>query len=404
MMSHTPRGDVVNDQGLMREGEALRERLVSIRRQIHSQPEYGFREHQTARLIADVLTNAGARVLQGVGKTGVVGELGEGEPIIAIRADMDALPIQEKTGLAFASTVRNMMHACGHDAHVACALGAAMMLANRPLKGTVRFLFQPSEEQKDEEGQSGAMRMLSEGALDGVAAVIALHTRGLPVGHIGVTSGPALAANDTVSITIRGRSAHGAHPEDGIDAIAVAAQVINAIQQIVARRLPATEPAVISLTTIHGGIKENIIADEVVLGGTIRSIGGESRSRLLIELDRALDVGRALGAECDLQVFEGYPVTINDPSISAVIREEAVKVLGEGRVSESSFDTWAEDFGYMTARVPGAMFWLGVVSERVPHPVWHTASFDLDEDALQVGAAVLAASALRLLHGGRRLS
>lgn len=399
MMSHTPRGDVVNDQGLMREGEALRERLVSIRRQIHSQPEYGFREHQTARLIADVLTNAGARVLQGVGKTGVVGELGEGEPIIAIRADMDALPIQEKTGLAFASTVRNMMHACGHDAHVACALGAAMMLANRPLKGTVRFLFQPSEEQKDEEGQSGAMRMLSEGALDGVAAVIALHTRGLPVGHIGVTSGPALAANDTVSITIRGRSAHGAHPEDGIDAIAVAAQVINAIQQIVARRLPATEPAVISLTTIHGGIKENIIADEVVLGGTIRSIGGESRSRLLIELDRALDVGRALGAECDLQVFEGYPVTINDPSISAVIREEAVKVLGEGRVSESSFDTWAEDFGYMTARVPGAMFWLGVVSERVPHPVWHTASFDLDEDALQVGAAVLAASALRLLHG-----
>jgi len=384
---------------LMREALGLRERLVSVRREIHAHPEYGFCEYETARLIGETLASVGARVRQGVAKTGVVGELGEGVPVVAIRADMDALPIQEQSELAFSSKIENMMHACGHDAHVACALGAALLLAKSPLEGTVRFLFQPSEEQKDEEGQSGAMRMIDEGALEGVASIIALHTRGLPVGHVGVTSGPALAANDTIRITIRGRAAHGAHPEDGLDAIAVATQVISAIQQIVARRLPAAEPAVVSITTIHGGVKENIIAEEVVLGGTIRSIGGAARARLLAELERALEVGRALGAICLLQVFEGYPVTTNDANISAAIRAAATEVLGESRVVESPFDTWAEDFGYMTARVPGAMFWLGVVSKRVPHPVWHSASFDLDEDALPVGAAVLAASALRLLQG-----
>lgn len=397
MMSDAAVHDAGNRSGLMSEAERLRERLVSIRRRIHSRPEYGFSEYETARLVAETLESVGARVRRDVAKTGVVGELSAGRPVVGIRADMDALPISENTGLPFASTVENMMHACGHDAHVACALGAAMLLAERPLDGTIRFLFQPSEEQKDEEGLSGAMRMIEEGALDDAAAIIALHTRALPVGHVGVTSGPALAANDTIRITIRGRASHGAHPEEGLDAIAVAAQVIVVIQQIVARRMPAVEPAVVSITTIHGGIKENIIAEQVELGGTIRSTGGAARERLLAELERALDVGRALGATCDLRVLEGYPVTKNDPKVSNAVRASAVEVLGANNVVELPFDTWAEDFGYMTERVPGAMFWLGVVSERVPHPVWHSASFDLDEGALPVGAAVLAASALQLL-------
>jgi amidohydrolase len=294
-----------------------------------------------------------------------------------------------------------MMHACGHDAHVACALGAAMLLAEESaisaLGGTVRFLFQPSEEQRDEDGQSGAVRMIDEGALDGVAAVIALHTKGLPVGSIGVTSGPALAANDTIRITIQGRAAHGAHPEEGVDAIAIAAQVISAIQLIVSRRVPAISPAVVSITTIHGGVKENVIAERVELGGTIRSTGGVARLQIIDELQRALNVGRALGANCELTVIEGYAATVNDAAVTETIRTAASNLLGAEKVVDMPFDPWAEDFGYMTACVPGAMFWLGVTSERVPNPTWHSSTFDLDEGALPIGAMVLAASARSLL-------
>jgi amidohydrolase len=388
----------MNINELKRDAEKLRETLTGLRRAIHAHPEYGFCEFKTAALIAETLEPSGAKVKRGVAETGVVAEIGEGLPVVAIRADMDALPIQEETGLPFASEVPNMMHACGHDAHVACALGAAMLLAGRKFAGTVRFLFQPSEEQKNAEGKSGAMRLLEENALENVSAIIALHTKPLPAGSIGVTTGAALAANDTIKITIVGRAAHGAHPEEGIDAIAITAQVITAIQQIVSRRLPAIAPAVVSITTIHGGIKENVIAERVELGGTIRSTGGKARQRLLDELERALDVGRALGAKCDLHIFEGYPVTMNDASVTDAIRVSAKELLGETRVIEMAFDPWAEDFGYLTEKVPGAMFWLGVTSERVPHPVWHSSKFDLDEEALPVGAMVLAATALRLLE------
>lgn len=388
--------DIGNELKL--EADELRKALVSIRRRIHSQPEYGFQEFQTAALIAETLERLGVRVRRGVATTGVVAELGEATPVIAIRADMDALPIAESTDLPFASKVPGMMHACGHDAHIACALGAAMLLVKRRFRGTIRLLFQPSEEQKDADGQSGAMRMVEQQALDGVSAVIALHTKALPVGSIGVTDGPALAASDYFKIVIRGKAAHGAHPEEGVDAIAISSLVIGAVNQIVARRLPAISPAVVSITTIHGGVKDNIIAEQVEMSGTIRSVGSELRDRILTELERALDVGRVLGAVCELRITEGYPVTMNDRLVTDVIRNVGAEVLGSERVVEMPFDTWAEDFGYMTTRVPGAMFWLGVTGPQAPHPVWHSSSFDLDEDCLPVGAAILAASALRLLE------
>ena len=383
---------------LKREAEQLSEVLVKLRREIHAQPEYGFCEHETSKLVAETLKKLNVKVTRGVAKTGVVAEIGEGLPIVAIRADMDALPIQEETDLPFASRFSGMMHACGHDAHTACALGAAMLLSKQNFAGTVRFLFQPSEEQKDAEGKSGAMRMLEENALENVSAVIALHTKPLPAGSIGVTTGAAMAANDKIKITIRGRAAHGAHPEDGIDAIAISAQIINAVQQIVSRRLPAISPAVISITTINGGIKENVIAEQVEMNGTIRSTGGAARQKLIDEIECTLDVGRALGAKCELEIYEGYPVTTNDAEVTEIIRITAKELLGAENVVEMPFDTWAEDFGYLTAQIPGAMFWLGVTSERVPNPIWHSPTFELDEAALPVGALILAASAERLLE------
>ena len=388
----------IRESSLLDDANGIRDELVGIRRTIHARPEFGFEEHQTAAVIADRLSRIDARVRLGVARTGVIAELGKGTPIVAIRADMDALPITEATGLPFASQVSGMMHACGHDAHVACALGAAMLLARRPLGGTIRLLFQPSEEQKGADGWSGAMRMIHEGALEGVGAVIALHTRKLPAGRIGVTDGPAFAGNDTIRITVSGRAAHAAHPEEGVDAVVAAAHVVMAAQTIVSRRTRPGMPAVVSLTTINGGIKENVIADRVVLTGTVRNAGGDHRMSLLADLERALDAGRALGAECTLEVIEGYPVTHNDPTVTRIIREAAVSQLGAESVIDLPFDTWAEDFGYMSAAVPGSMFWLGVTGPRVPDPVWHSPTFDLDEDALPVGAAVLAAAATRLLE------
>jgi amidohydrolase len=394
------------DTDLLTHARALRDRLIAIRRTLHSNPEYGFQEHQTAALIAREMTALGARVRTGVGKTGVVAELGHGSPVIAVRADMDALPIQEATELPFASTVPGMMHACGHDAHVTCGLGAAMLLAERlggagggndGIKGTVRLLFQPSEEQKDDEGWSGAMRMLDEGALDGVDAAISLHTRALPAGAIGVTSGPALAANDTITITVLGKAAHGAHPHEGIDALAIAAQVIVAINQIVSRRIPAIEPAVISLTTINGGIKENIVADRVTIGGTVRSTGGAVREHIFREIERALEVGRVLGATCTLHVKEGYPLLRNDPRVSDAVRAAATEAIGAAHVVDLPYDTWAEDFAYIAERVPASMFWLGVTSPGAADPIWHSPTFTIDEDALPIGATVFAAAVLQLL-------
>jgi amidohydrolase len=410
----------LTETDLLKHARALGDRLIAIRRTLHAHPEFGFQEHQTAALIAREMTALGARVRTGVGKTGVVAELGHGSPVIAVRVDMDALPIQEATGLPFASKVPGMMHACGHDAHVTCGLGAAMLLAERlggggggggvggagggargggdRIEGTVRLLFQPSEEQKDDEGWSGAMRMLDDGALGGVDAAISLHTRALPVGSIGVTSGPALAANDTIIITVQGKAAHGARPHEGIDALAIAAQVIVAINHIVSRRIPAIEPGVISLTTINGGIKENIVADLVTIGGTVRSTGGAAREAMFREIERALEVGRVLGATCALHVKEGYPLMRNDPGVTDAVRAAAAEAIGAAQVVDLPYSTWAEDFAYIAQRVPASMFWLGVTTPGSPDAIWHSPTFTIDEDALPIGATVFAASVLHLLR------
>ena len=276
--------------------------------------------------------------------------------------------------------------------------GSAAGGGRESIQGTVRLLFQPSEEQKDDEGWSGAMRMLEDGALDGVDAAISLHTRALTVGSIGVTAGPALAANDTITITVEGKAAHGARPHEGIDALAIAAQVIVAINHIVSRRIPAIEPGVISLTTINGGIKENILADRITIGGTVRSTGGAMRELIFREIERALEVGRVLGATCTLHVKEGYPMLRNDPRITEAVRTAATEAIGASHVVDLPYSTWAEDFAYIAERVPASMFWLGVTSPGADDPVWHSPTFTIDEDALSIGATVFAASVLQLLQ------
>ena len=367
-------------------------------------PEYGFQEHDGRADCARDARRLARGFLPASRRPASSPNSGKGSPVIAVRADMDALPIQEATGLPFAS--HSARHdGTAYDAHVTCGLGAAMLLAQplggaRPwlwwlvvamatrFEGTVRLLFQPSEEQKDDEGWSGAMRMLDYGALDGVDAAISLHTRALPADHRR-DGWPALAANDTITITVQGKAAHGARPHEGIDALAIAAQVIVAINHIVSRRIPAIEPGVISLTTINGGVKENIVCDSVTIGGTVRSTGGAAREHIFREIERALEVGRVLGATCSLHVKEGYPLLRNDPGITDAVRAAATEAIGAAQVVDLPYSTWAEDFAYIAERVPASMFWLGVTAPGADDPVWHSPTFTIDEDALPIGASRL---------------
>jgi IAA-amino acid hydrolase len=383
---------------MLERAEALQDRLTGIRRRVHQHPELGFREVETACLIGEVLAELGIPAQTGVGKTGVVGRLGQGPPTVGLRADMDALPIQEENDVAYRSQVSGVMHACGHDAHVACLLGAAMLLAQNPPPGEVRFFFQPSEEGQDEEGKSGAMRLVEEGALEEVGAIFALHSYSdLDSGWIGVRSGPICAAVDTAYVTVLGRGAHGAYPERGLDPILLASQVITALHTIVSRRLRPIDPAVITVGTIHGGTASNIIPEDVTFSITIRSFDPEVRRTLQREIDRACGITRALGGDYRLRILEGYPPTVNDGAMAALVAEVGGELLGPDRVVAVDPTMGAEDFSYYLRQVPGCFFRLGT---RVPGEeprVGHNPRFDLDERALPIGAAMLAAAAGRYL-------
>jgi len=384
---------------MLQRAKALRERLVEIRRAIHRQPELGFQEFKTAQLVADTLTGLGVRVETGVGLTGVVGYLGEGGPTIALRADMDALPIQELNDVPYASQVPGVMHACGHDAHVACLLGAAMLLAEMELKGRVRFFFQPSEEGQDEEGKSGATRMVEAGVMDGVDAVVSLHTHvDTLAGTIGLLPGPMMAAADTFRAAILGQACHGAYPHKGTDAIVLAAQVIMAVQTIVSRRIRPLDSGVITVGTIQGGTKTNIVADRVELAGTIRSFEAEIRQQLFDELERACGLARALGGDYELEIFPGYPATVNDAALTKFVRQVGIDLLGPDKVGEADAEMGAEDFSFLAAHAPGCYFRLGGGFPDQEPRRGHNPYFDVNEDALPVGAAVLAEVACRYLE------
>jgi amidohydrolase len=345
-----------------------------------------------------VVDSLGYRVRTGVGRTGVVAELGQGHPVVAIRADMDALPISEANEVPYGSQIPGVMHACGHDAHTAIALGLATLLAQETFDGTVRFLFQPAEEVGDEEGISGAPRMVEDGAMDGVDTVLALHVDGsVPVGDITVDAGPASAGVDTFYATIVGRGGHGAMPHRVVDPIYIAAQVILALHAIVSRRLHPTDPAVVSIGAIHGGEAANVIPRKVEMSGTIRFMEVEVREQIHAEIERALEVARALGGDYELEFEPGGLPMINDSGIVELIREVGADLLGAEHVQTPKVEMGAEDFGAFSDLAPGAMFMLGCRIEGDERKA-HNPRFDIDERCLPLGVAILAEATLRRLR------
>jgi amidohydrolase len=390
---------MIRSATLYAQAQQLRDQLVAWRRDIHMHPELSFQEQRTARVVAETLADLGIEAQAGVGKTGVVGYLGEGSPVIGIRADMDALPIQESNDVPYRSQTTGVMHACGHDAHTAILLGAARLLAQMPDRppGQVRFLFQPSEEDMDADGKSGAVRMIEDGALEGVDAVIALHMASdLPSGHITVEDGYSTANEDSFFITLTGSGGHGAMPHQAVDPIFILAQVLNAIQGIRARRVDPTKAAAISIGEIHAGAATNVIPSQVFISGTMRSFDDATRQQLRDELLGTLQVARALGGDFTLRIRQGYPSNYNDPGVAALMRASATAMAGAEAVMEPEKMMGAEDFAFMTRKAPGAMFMLGAAIGDFERP-HHTPVFDIDESTLPLGVAILADVTCRLL-------
>lgn len=388
---------------LLERAHQIHEEIRGWRREIHRYPELSFTENRTAGLVNSVLVDLGIDTETEVAKTGVVGHIkGGGGPLVGLRADMDALPITEINGTEFDSTRPGIMHACGHDAHTAMLMGAATLLKGLAdegrLPGSIRLLFQPSEEAQDDEGKSGGMRMVEEGALDGLDAVFGIHVDGsTDTGVIVTRSGPMMAAADRFQIVIHGSGGHAARPQASIDPIALSAHVINAIQQVVSRRLNPLEPGVITIGTINGGTVNNVIPDTVTMTGTIRSFSPEARQTLHEQLRVACSVVEGLGGKFDLTIQPGYPPTVNSQEATEVTFRAVGALLGEENIRQADMGMGAEDFSYMAQKAPGSFLRLGVHD-----PGWgdhyygvHRADFRMDENALPIGAAALAAAALQ---------
>jgi len=386
---------------MLQRAQSLKETLVHLRRTIHQQPELGFEEFKTSALVVKTLTDLGLELQTGVGKTGVVARLGSGNgPVVGIRADMDALPIFEANDVEYKSRVPGKMHACGHDAHTAMLMGAAMLLKDEQINGEIRFLFQPSEESADDEGKSGAARMIDDGAINDLDAVIALHVNGIiDWGKVAINDGYVLANTDRIYAKVKGVGGHGASPHAARDPIFMMAPILTALHGIVSRWVDPIAPAVVTVGRIAGGTVANVIPSEVELDITLRSLDDKVRGQLIREVEAALSIAKALGGDYEIEVQPGYPALYNDPLAAGWIRDTAYSMLGADNVITRDVAMGGEDFAYMARASRGAMMFLGVKSPDGPPKFVHHPEFDIDENALPIGAAVLAQTALRFVRG-----
>lgn len=389
--------------------DALEPKVIAWRRDIHQHPELGNREVRTAGLAAEHLKALGYEVLTGVARTGVVAVLRGGRPgpVVALRADMDALPVTEEVDLPFASKARTtfagketgVMHACGHDTHVAMLMGAAEALAavRDELPGTVLLLFQPSEEGPPPGEKGGATLMIEEGALDNPkpAVIFGLHIGSmLNVGQIGYRPGAAMAAADVLRITVKGRQTHGAAPWAGVDPIVVSAQIVLGLQTIVSRQVNITrEPVVVTIGGIDGGIRFNIIPDKVTMVGTIRSFDEAVREDVHRRIRlTAENIAEAAGAVAEVEIEKPYAVTVNDPILTAAMLPTLKRVAGAQNVQERERVMGAEDFSFYGQKVPGLFLFLGgtpVGQDAAKAPSNHSPKFSIDESALKLGVRTL---------------
>ncbi len=394
--------------------ESVHQDAIEWRHDIHQHPELGNQEHRTAKLIAEHLRKLGMDVQTDVGTTGVVGILKGGQPgpVVGLRADMDALPVKERTGLPYASEVIQeyqgketpVMHACGHDAHVAILMAVAENLASvrEQLPGTVKFIFQPAEEGPSDyvykgERLFGGHQLVAEGVLKNpdVDAIFGLHvTSAAPTGIISYRSGPTMASSSDLYITVKGEQTHGAQPWDGVDPIVASAQIINGLQTVVSRRtniMPA--PAVVTIGTIEGGSRHNIIPDSVKMTGTIRTFSDDVQQQVNDHVtSTAKHIAQASGAEADVDIIDNYITTVNDPELTEQMLP-TLKRVAPGRVFEAPLVTGSEDFSYYAQEVPGLFFFLGVtpmenMKTAAPN---HSPEFLVDDKALVTGIKALSA-------------
>jgi amidohydrolase len=406
---------------LDRGADAVMPKVIAWRRDIHQHPELGNREFRTAKLVADHLRALGIEVTENVAHTGVIGVLrgGRAGPVVALRADMDALPVTEMVDLPFASKVRaeyngqevGVMHACGHDNHVAILMGVAELMAGARdrLPGTVKFIFQPAEEGAPAGEEGGAELMIEEGVLENPApeVIFGLHVGPDTLGRITYRPGGTMAASDRMRIVVRGRQTHGAYPWAGVDPITVAAQIILGLQTIPSRQMTLTEaPSVVTVGMIEGGVRNNIIPDSVVMIGTIRTLEARHREEMHMRIRRTAErIAESAGATADVDIALGYGVTYNDPALTERMAPTLARVARNGRAAVVPPVLGAEDFSFFQERIPGLYFFIGVTpdgQDPAQVPTNHSPYFFADEAALPIGVRALTHLTIDYMSGAGR--
>ncbi len=379
-------------QLLFQEIDKAKSEIIKLRRDFHQHPETGFQEERTSRIVANLLKEWGAEVKTNIGKTGVVGFIkgkGKGCKTVALRADMDALPIQEENDVSYKSKVDGKMHACGHDGHTAMLLGAAKVLSKHRecINGNIKLLFQPAEEGP---GTGGAYPMIKEGVLNDVNAIFGIHlSTAIPTGKLGINMGPSMASTDVFEITIIGKGGHAGSPHESVDAIAMGVRVFTEIQYMVSRQTNPMEPLVVSIGTFKSGFVSNVIAEKCEITGTIRTYSDQLRKKVINNIkDIANHVARVSGGNCKVNIIPGLPPLINDLRLAQFSIDVGKQVLGENKVEILKKPSMGgEDFAYYLQKIPGAFMWLGARNEskgfvnQMHHP-----KFDFDEEALVLGS------------------